>query len=138
MLLDQLAASGIQVEWKHRVIEYFEDPELGKGGVVLDSGEKIEADVVITPDRLGTGSYRLGVGKKVEAKSSGYVIYRIAYPIKHALVDPEVAERFKMLENGRNVNEIWAGSVVFPLAGQDELTLSTARICISWCGDPRN
>jgi flavin-dependent dehydrogenase len=59
MLLDQLATIGIQVEWKHRVIKYFEDVELGKDGVVLDSGEKIEADVVIDADGLGTKSHKL-------------------------------------------------------------------------------
>jgi 2-polyprenyl-6-methoxyphenol hydroxylase-like FAD-dependent oxidoreductase len=109
MLLNQLATIGIQVEWKHRVIDYFEDAELGKGGVVLESGEKIEADVAIAADGLGTKSHRLVVGKKTEAKSSGYAIYRTAYPVEHALVDPEVAERFKILENGKSVNEIWVG-----------------------------
>jgi 2-polyprenyl-6-methoxyphenol hydroxylase-like FAD-dependent oxidoreductase len=109
MLLAQLAAIGVQVEWKHRVVEYYEDLATGKGGVVLDSEEKLEADLVVAADGLGTKSHKLVVGKKIEARSSGYAIYRTAYPVDFALVDPQVAERFELLENGRSVNEIWVG-----------------------------
>ena len=90
--------------------DYFEDVELGEGGVVLDSGEKIEGDVVIAADGLVTKSHRL-VFEKIEIKSSGNAIYSTAYPVKHALVDPEAGERFKILENGKIVNDIWVGSV---------------------------
>lgn len=109
MLLDQLAVIGVQVEWDHRVIDYYEEIEAGKGGCILDSGEKLEADLVIAADGLGTRSHKLVVGRKIEARSSGYAIYRTAYPVELALADPQVAERFKMLDNGHSVNEIWVG-----------------------------
>jgi len=109
MLLAQLSVTGVQVEWNHRVINYYEDIENGKGGCVLDSGEKLEADLVIAADGIGTRSHKLVVGQKVEVRSSGYAIYRTAYPVELALADSQVAERFKILENGHSVNEIWAG-----------------------------
>jgi hypothetical protein len=34
-----------------------------------------------------------------------------AYPVELALADPQVGERYKLLDDGRSVNEIWVGSV---------------------------
>jgi len=107
MLFGELERKGLEVEYGRYVVEYFESEV--KGGVALKSGEKIEADLVVAADGVGTKSYLLVAGKKVEAKSNGYAIFRTAYPVELALADKEVAERFKLLENGRSVNEIWAG-----------------------------
>lgn len=90
------------------MVDYYEDTAAGKGGVVLESGERLEADLVVAADGLGMKSYSL-VGQKVAARSSGYSIYRTAYLVEYALVDSQVAERFKMLDNGKSVNEIWLG-----------------------------
>lgn len=105
MLLKQLEKIGLKVEYSHRVVSYFEGSE--KGGVVLDNGEKIQADVIVAADGVGTKSYDLVAGRKIEAKSSGSSIFRTAYPVELALADVEIAGRFKMLENGKSVNEIW-------------------------------
>ena len=51
----------------------------------------------------------LPMGEKVDAKGSGYAINRSAYPVELALADPHVAERFKLLEDGRSVLEICMG-----------------------------
>jgi len=107
MLFEELERQGIEVEYGRYVVAYFESE--AKGGVILKSGEKIEADLVVAADGVGTKSHLLVAGKKIEAKSNGYAIFRTAYPVELALADKEVAERFKLLENGRSVNEIWAG-----------------------------
>ncbi|MCJ1436611.1 hypothetical protein MMC27_005991 [Xylographa pallens] len=109
MLLAQLEELGVKAEFSHRVVDYYEETAAGKGGVVLDNGSKIDADVVVAADGVGTKSFSLVAGRKVEARSSGYAIFRTAYPVKYALVDSQVAERFKLLDNGKSVNEIWVG-----------------------------
>ncbi|MCJ1405849.1 hypothetical protein MMC11_009079 [Xylographa trunciseda] len=109
MLLAQLERLGVQPEFGQRAIDYYEDSTTGKGGVVLDNGSRLEADVVVAADGLGTKSFSLVVGRKVAARSSGYAIFRTAYPVEYALADPQVAERFKLLDNGQSVNEIWMG-----------------------------
>ena len=63
-------------------------------------------------------------GEKVEAKSNWYAIYRTAYPVGFSLVDPLVAERFKILENGKTVNEIWVGYEESPTLRDPILTLN--------------
>lgn len=109
MLLKQLQKIGIPLEFNHRVVDYYEDIGSAKGGIILDNGEKLEADLVIAADGVGTKSYNLVAGRKVQAESSGYAIFRTAYPVELALADPEVAERFALLENNRSVLEMWVG-----------------------------
>jgi hypothetical protein len=106
MLLRQLSRIGIEVEYSRRVVEYYDDVSSNEGGVVLDDGLRIQADLVVAADGLGTKSSMLISGGKVEARSSGYAIFRTAFPVERALVDHEVAQRCKMLENGRSVNEV--------------------------------
>ncbi len=109
MLLAQTRKTGMGVEYNQRAIDYYENETIGKGGVVLEGSIKREADLVIAADGLGTESYKLVVSHEVEAKSSGYAIYRTAYPVEHALADPLVAESFQLLEDGRSVFEMWMG-----------------------------
>jgi hypothetical protein len=91
------------------MVEYYEDATTGKGGAALESGIRREADLVVAADGLGTESYKLVVGQKVKATSSGYAKYRAGNPVDHALADPLVIERFKLLEDDRFVFEMWFG-----------------------------
>lgn len=109
LLLAQARKVDIEVEYGRRVVEYFEDAAARKGGVVLQGGSKIEVDLVVAADGVGTKSYMLTMGENVDAKGSGYAIYRTAYPVELALADPQVAERFKLLEDGRSVVELCMG-----------------------------
>lgn len=109
LLLAQARKVGIEVEYGQRVIEYLEDAAARKGGVVVQGGGKLEADLVVAADGAGTKSYMLTMGEQVDAKGSGYAIYRTAYPVELALADPQVAEHFKLLEHGRSCFELWMG-----------------------------
>ena len=53
ILLVQLEKVGLQVEYGHHIISYFEDGDLEKG-VIPDNGEKIEADLVVAADGVDT------------------------------------------------------------------------------------
>lgn len=109
LLLAQAHKIGIEVAYGQRAVEYFEDASARKGGVILQGGSKLEADLVVAADGVGTKSFMLTMGEKVDAKGSGYAIYRTAYPVELAIADPHVAERFKLLEDGRSVVEMWMG-----------------------------
>lgn len=98
MLMDQLAAVGIQVEYEKPVVEYFESESAA--GVVCQDGSRYEADVVVAADGIRSASHKLvGEGKTVPAKSSGHAIFRVAYPVELAIKDPLVAERFQLNED---------------------------------------
>lgn len=111
MLETQLEMVGMKVQYGKRAIRYIDaDPEQGKNaGVELDTGEVMEADVVIAADGVGGHSTKATLGRDVPARSTGHAIYRAAFPIEIVLSDPELAERFKLLPDGSPVVELWIG-----------------------------
>ena len=113
MLSDQAERIGISPEYGKRVNDYYEETSAGKAGVILENGEKIEADVVIAADGIGSKSTRITMGQEIRARSTGYSIYRASFPVELALADPLVRERFPLLEDGTPNVELWMGFVYF-------------------------
>lgn len=109
MLADQAEKQGIYVEYGTRVVEYYEQSIAGKAGVVLGNGERIEADVVFAADGIGSKSSSAIMGHMVPARSTGFAIYRTAFPVELADADPMVRQRFKPLNDGTPVVEVWMG-----------------------------
>ena len=109
MLSSRAEKHGVHVEYGHRAVEYYDSPTTGKAGVILDNGEKMEADVVVAADGIGSKSSKATIGGLVQARSTGFAIYRAAFPIEIAYADPELKERFKPLEDGTPVMELWSG-----------------------------
>jgi len=94
MLLDQVTRLGIDVQFNKRVVDYFEN-ENGKGGVMLEDGTKLEADLVIAADGIGSKSQSI-VGGEIRAKSSGRAMWRAVFPVSEMDKDPAVKEFFKL------------------------------------------
>nr|POF02486.1 fad-dependent monooxygenase mdpd [Quercus suber] len=111
MLLAQLSKLGVEVEYGKEVIDYYEDLEQKKGGVVTKDGSKHQADVVIAADGVRGNSWPLIAGGPIPARSSGDAIFRVAYPAKYAVADPVVAERFKAKDEKQSIMELWTGYV---------------------------
>ena len=77
--------------------------------MVFKDGSRHEAYLVVAADGVRSPSWSLVAGHPVPARSSGGAIYRTAFPVEIAMVDPMVAERFKVQDNGRSVMELWLG-----------------------------
>lgn len=110
-LLAQAKSIGIDIAFGTRVVDYFEDGENQKAGVILEDGGKLEADVVIAADGVGTKSNKLVSGHDIRAYPSGFSIFRSAFPIEIATSDQEVNDRWPLLEGGRPYVEMWGGCV---------------------------
>lgn len=95
MYVNQVERLGIDIQFGKKVVDYYEDESRGKAGVVTDKGERIEADVIIAADGVGSKSQKL-VGGQVRAMESGRAMWRAAFPIHHLDKNPEVKEFFKM------------------------------------------
>ncbi|KAF3759960.1 hypothetical protein M406DRAFT_297286 [Cryphonectria parasitica EP155] len=106
-MLAQAQELGIQVSFGKRVVDYFEEEE--KAGVIFEDGSRQSADVVVSADGVGTKSHKLISGHEVRAMNSAHSIFRAAYPIEHVTADPELAERFPLLDNGYGHFEQWRG-----------------------------
>ena len=108
-LIRQAERLGLSIEYHKRVVSYYEDDESGTGGVVLESGERREADVVVAADGIKTNSGRLISGEDIQPKESGMAIYRSAYPTEHALSEPQVKARWGFKSGDRPIWEFWLG-----------------------------
>ncbi|KAF2164032.1 hypothetical protein M409DRAFT_68247 [Zasmidium cellare ATCC 36951] len=113
MLLTQLRACGVEVEYGRKVVGYYEDEGRGKGGVVVQGGERVEGDVVVAADGVHTRSWELVQGEEVGARSSGHGILRAAFGVDVAMADEAVRERWPLEEGGRAVVELWVGPDVY-------------------------
>lgn len=109
MLLEQLAKTGMEIEFDKTIIDYYEKGLNHRAGVVLKDGSKHEADLVVAADGFRTASYTLVSGEPVPAKNSGHSSFRVAYPVERILEDPVLAERFKLSDDGRSILEMWVG-----------------------------
>jgi flavin-dependent dehydrogenase len=115
-LLAQVKDLGIEVTFGAKVTDYFEDIDKQKAGIVFESGETIEADIVIAADGIGTKSNKLvNGGQDDRAYSSGISIFRTSFPVDLALADPEVRDRWPLLDGNVPCLEIWGGWVLYIL-----------------------
>lgn len=108
MFVNQVQKLGIPVEFDKKVVDYFEDEEQKRGGVILSNGYRRTADVVIAADGVGSKSQKL-VGGEVRAKSSGRAMWRAAFPKEYLDQDPEVREFFHMIDGKDPIVRTWLG-----------------------------
>lgn len=109
MLLRQLYAIGISVEYGCRAVEYFEQSHTRRAGILLANGERLEADVVIAADGLRSHSTKVTLGQEIRARPTGQAFYRTAFPVEIAMNDPMVRERFPVVGEKEGPIEFWAG-----------------------------
>jgi 2-polyprenyl-6-methoxyphenol hydroxylase-like FAD-dependent oxidoreductase len=102
MFVKQVERVGVKVQFGKTVVDYYEDSETGKAGIVTKDGEKFEADIVIAADGVGSKSQRV-VGGQVRAIQSGRAMWRAAFPIEHLDQDEEVKKTFCMIDGNKPI-----------------------------------
>ena len=103
MLYEQLGKIGLEVEFDKEVVDYFDDEERQRAGVVLQVRPLEDADLVPAAHGVRGTSWSLVAGHPVSARSSGDAMFRVAFPVEHVLSDPEITERFKFDKSGRSI-----------------------------------
>ncbi|PKS06333.1 hypothetical protein jhhlp_007081, partial [Lomentospora prolificans] len=79
----------IPIHLGRRIEEYFEDEE--GAGIILDTGEKVPADVVIAADGVKSKARQAVLGYEDKPKSSGYAVWRSWFPNEDMVADSETA-----------------------------------------------
>ncbi|KAB8229457.1 FAD-dependent oxidoreductase [Aspergillus alliaceus] len=92
-LWEYVCELGIQVTFSTTVEDYFETDN--EGGVILDDGRKLTADIVVAADGVGSKAWSLVLGKKDFPISSGFACYRATFPTGPALENPIIAKEFE-------------------------------------------
>lgn len=95
MYIRQVERLGIPITFNKKVVDYWEDVDAGKGGVICEDGEKLDADVVIAADGVGSKAQKL-VGGQVRAMKSGRAMWRAAFDISFLDKNPEIKEFLSM------------------------------------------
>ncbi|KAH0042719.1 monooxygenase, partial [Aureobasidium melanogenum] len=112
----KIERAGLTVEYDQHVIEYHEDES--KAWVVMKNNTKIQADVVVAADGVGSKSHNIILGREVRARPAGVSMYRALLPIDQALREPAVDEKFPLLENGMSSTQLWMGEKVYAMFGR--------------------
>jgi 2-polyprenyl-6-methoxyphenol hydroxylase-like FAD-dependent oxidoreductase len=108
---------------------YFETNNTG--GVILDTGKRITADVVVAADGVGSKSREIIDGNKDKPISSGFVVYRASFPAEPALEKYSlVAKEFGGYDH-RTFMYIGPGAhIVFGIDQGDFCYLLTCKVCL--------
>ncbi|GIZ36578.1 hypothetical protein CKM354_000004800 [Cercospora kikuchii] len=104
---------GVSVEYDTAGEEFFETKD--QGGIILKDGRKFTADLVVASDGIGSKSWKLFAGTNTSPVSSGFVLYRITFPVEEALKSPLVAER---LGHALDTGFFYAGPDAHFIAGR--------------------
>ncbi|KAI1845924.1 hypothetical protein JX265_011180 [Neoarthrinium moseri] len=94
---------GIPIHLGNKIRTYFEDED--KSGILLETGERIAADVVIAADGVRSKARQSVLGYEDRPKSSGYAVWRSWFSNKDMISDPETAQ---FCNNGDTFNG-WIG-----------------------------
>lgn len=108
-LYEYATSLGIPVTFGKRVVDYYEDLEAGRAGAITDQGERFEADLVIAADGVGSLSWKAVSGEATMPRSSGFSVYRVAYPTKTAFESPLVKKTFALREDGDDICHLYLG-----------------------------
>lgn len=128
VLFEYARQLGIQVEFAATTREYFEGDDYA--GVVLSDGRRLTADVVVAADGVGSKSWALVVGSHDPPISSGFVLYRVTFPVASALENPVIAAE---LAGYKGRAFLYAGPkahIVICKSSDDVCWLLTCRVCI--------
>lgn len=106
MLLEQVERVGIKIGYNKRVVSYFETDS--EGGVELDDGERLTADIVIAADGVGSKSQSL-TGGQVRARTSGRAMWRAVMSRSAVEQHPEVQKFFGNMEDKQPVVRTFFG-----------------------------
>ncbi|VDC02943.1 unnamed protein product [Peniophora sp. CBMAI 1063] len=106
-LLDYAREIGVRIRTGCDVVEYWEDNEHDKAGVVLEGGERLVADVVIGADGVHSRARNLILGYDDKPISSGYAIYRTWFNAQDVGIDKDPLTDF--LARDEDIFKCWIG-----------------------------
>ena len=109
MLFDYVQSLGIPISFGKVVVDYYEIPQCNRAGVLTDKGEHIEADLVIAADGVASKSWKVVSGEENKPKSSGFSVFRVAYPTELIYQDPFLKEQYSLAEGDDDICQVFLG-----------------------------
>ncbi|KAF9885372.1 hypothetical protein FE257_012990 [Aspergillus nanangensis] len=100
---------GIPVRFGKKAVEYWKSVDRAKAGVVTEQGEQIEADLEIAADGVGSTSWKQIASQVDEPRSSGFSVYRVAYPTSRIYHSAMLVERHHLKEGADDICHLFLG-----------------------------
>ena len=100
---------GIQVTFGQHIRQYLDGPDQLRPAVITSTGKRWESDLIVAADGVGSKSWQLVQRTLSKTQSSGFAVYRTAFPTRIAHEDSLVAERFPVLDSGWDDVRMWLG-----------------------------
>ena len=97
ILYKHAKARGVDIRLGKRVEDYFETDDPPQAGVVLSTGERLVADVVIAAEGVRSRGRKIVLGFDENPKSSGYAVYRAWFSADRIAKNPVIKH---LVENG--------------------------------------
>ena len=108
-LYDYASSLGIEFLFNKRVVDYEDSSEHNRAYAITDKGERLEADVVVAADGIGSKAGRVTSGKEPNTMSSGYSVFRVTYPTSVLREDPFLAEQYRLGPGEPDICEVYIG-----------------------------
>lgn len=118
---------GIPVEFPATASEFFVTDD--QGGVVLSYGRRLTADVVVAADGVGSKSWALVVGSNDPPISSGFVLYRVTFPVAPALENSVIAAELGGCNDRTFLHAGPGAHIVTSKTAEEICWLLTRRVC---------
>ncbi|KIW20480.1 hypothetical protein PV08_01055 [Exophiala spinifera] len=109
MLYDHAKFLGIDVAFGKHVEKYIDRSSTSKAGVLTTTNEVIEADLVVAADGVGSKSWQLMQEGQSKTRSSGFAVYRVAFPTELAHQNSIVSKHFPVPQDGWDDVRGWLG-----------------------------
>ena len=131
VLFEYVEQLGIPIEFSATGSEFFEADD--HGGVALSDGRRLTADVVVAADGVGSKSWALVTGNKESPISSGFVLYRVTFPVAPALKNPVIAAELEGFKDRAFLHAGPGAHIVTCKCGDDICWLLTRRVILLAC-----
>ena len=112
-LYEYATSLGISITFGTRVIDYEEEEEIGRVYAVTERGDRLEADLIVAADGIGSKSTKavLGSGNAspISPISSGFSNYRVAFPTELIYQDAYLAEQYRLRPGDPDMLNVFIG-----------------------------
>lgn len=111
-LLQQCHRCGIKINFNNFVVRYTEREDRMGAEVETLEGEVYTGDVIIAADGVSSKSWEAILPEKPKARSSGFAMFRAAFPVERAFANPCVRQKFALHQDDRPRWDFWVGLVL--------------------------
>lgn len=124
-LHDYVISLGVPVMFGKRVTSYQDSLHEKRPCVVIEGGERFEADIVVAADGVGSKVGEAMGTRDSQAIGSGWSVYRVTYPTEDLQKDPFLAEQYRFQDGDMDYCQVFMSS-------EGQMIVLVSRELVTW------